>query len=110
MPKLANGLTRLPRGGRQVINTRVRDETRFVMEASAAASGRNLSREIEHRLEQSVVAETLEATLRRVVREETAADREAQRRDVLGRATPFVVGAQHGLAMSNGASPQAWLD
>ena len=52
------------------LSFRVRGDLYDRLKASAEARGYSLSEEIEHRLNRSMDAETLEATLRRVVREE----------------------------------------
>ncbi len=95
-------------GIRRAINSKITDQVRSALELAASASGLTLSAEIERRLIDSLSAESLLDALPRVIAMAVAngirADREAQRRDVLGRATPFVVGSQHGPAMSNGAA------
>lgn len=95
-------------GVRRAINTKITNDLRAALVSAAVVSGRTLSGEIEARLMASLNAESLMAALPRLIAEGIAADREAQRREVLGRATPFVIGSQHGLAMTNRTLPVNW--
>lgn len=65
---------RQPNGKRrEPINSRLRPDVRRALETSAMDNGRNLSGEIEHRLEESWSHERLVGDLRQIIREEVRA-------------------------------------